>query len=229
MFCAVFAGYKVYKQDLDKSRAIERLSRVGSNIFWDEVRVKYLGMDYPNDLSELKLTSAIKVSSRLGSSYKSQMDFDKVLERAQAIHAYDLKLLTHDDTISIYTAYADKNGRTIVKDETEANIHTFNFYTESHEKSQLAFDNVNTLKYEYGANARTAFRSLYDLNDSFVIFDVRANNGKKLNSGAVYLELKSSLGFDVIPIQINTQMLKQFDGRMILFGVYIPKDYWTLE
>ncbi|EOC5644945.1 hypothetical protein ACI5C3_001885 [Vibrio vulnificus] len=202
---------------------------MGSNIFWDEVRVKYLGMSYPNDLSDLRLTSAIKISSRLGSSYKKQIDLDKIVERARPIHAYDLKLLTPEDTISIYTAHADENGTTIVKDETEANIHTFNFYTKNHEKSQLAFDIVNTLKYEYGANARTAFRSLYDLNDSFVVFHISANDGKKFNPGAVYLELKSSLGFDVIPIQINTQMLKQFDGRMILFGVYIPKDYWTLE
>ena len=228
LFFAVFAGYKVYQQDLDKSKSIDRLSRVGSNIFWDEVKVKYLGIDYPNKLDELKLTAAIKIGSRVRSTYGDKIDFDKVLERAKPIHAYNLKLLQHDDAVSIYTSYADNNGTTVVSDETEANIHTFMFHTESIKES-LAFDVVNTLKYEYGANARTSFRSLYDLNDSFVIFYIRANEGKKLNPGAVYLELKSNLGFDVIPIQTTTEMLQQYEGRLIVFGVYIPENYWTLE
>ncbi|PME19355.1 hypothetical protein BCV44_09375 [Vibrio cyclitrophicus] len=228
LFFAIFAGYKVYQQDIDKSKAIDRLSRVGSNIIWDEVKVKYLGIDSPNELNGLKLTAAIKIGSRVRSSYGDKIDFEKILERAKPIHAYDLKLLQHDDAVSLYTSYANDKGITVVRNETDANIHTLMFHTESSDDS-FTYDVVNTLKYEYGANARTSFRSLYDLNDSFIIFDIRANEGKKLNPGAVYLELKSNLGFDVIPIQTTTQMLEQYNARMIIFGVYIPENYWTLE
>ncbi|MGR5279688.1 hypothetical protein ACPV5J_23675 [Vibrio rotiferianus] len=228
IFCALYAGFSVYQQDIDKTKSIDRLSRVGSHIYWDEVRVKYHAIDTPNKVDELELTAAIKIASKQRSSFGKAIDTSGVLTRAKKVHAYDFLLLQHEDALAIYTSHADEQRRIVIQDEVDSNIHSFWFHTESI-KNGFTFDITNSLKHEYGANARTLYRSLYDLNGAFVIFEIGDQKGRKLNTGSVHLELKSHLGFDVIPIMLSTEMLERYNGQKLFFGVYIPEDYWTLE
>jgi len=227
-FITVATAIDLYEEDEEKNRTIERLSRIGSHIFWDETKISYRAIDSPNDIKNLALGINLKVISRLNSKFPKSIDLASIIERSQKVHAFDYKQLTVEDSLILYTAHANKDGRVVVKDEINSKIHTFIYSTSSIEKD-LTFDSQNILTLEYGANARTMYRSLYDLNDSFIIFDVGSLDSKKLNSGFIQVNIKSDLGMDILSVGITNDMLHQVEGRRFLAGIYIPENYWKLD
>jgi len=228
LFMTFAAGITLYHQDIEQTEAIERLSRFGSHIYWDETKISYRSISYPNNVVDLELRVLLKISSRINSQFGKKLDVGQIVERSKTVHAFDYKKLDHKDAVAIYTSHADPNGVTVDKDETDSNIHSFQFFTD-HISNDAVFDFKNSLSYQYGANARTAYRSLFDLNDSFLVFNISAKNGTRLNNGAIQLELKSNLGYDIISIKITKSMLEQYDARIIVAGVYIPENYWILD
>lgn len=228
---AIISGTSLYSADKESKESIDRLSRFGSYIDWDKSFIKYQAYREYERLNQLQLSARVKVISNSKSVLGSKIDKQNIIRRSKSIHAFEFKELLLQDagelflSHSIYTPELD--GNTIYKKtETDSNIYTFNFYTSEVTKNHNGH-HENLLKYHSGANARTGFRSLYDLNDSFILVHIGGN--KPLSAGSIFINLKTNLGNDLILFNITEQMTAEYKNKALTLGVYIPEQYWSLE
>ena len=67
IFCGCFItiamAINLYEADAEKQQSIERLSRIGSHIFWDETKISYRAIESPNDIENLAIGINLKIIS----------------------------------------------------------------------------------------------------------------------------------------------------------------------
>lgn len=227
---AIISGTSLYSADKESKKSIDRLSRFGSYIDWDKSFIKYRAYSEYEHSNQLQLSARVKIISNAKSILGSKIDKQKIIRRSKEIHAFEFKELLLQDAENLFQSHSiytpELGGKAIYKKtETDSNIYAFNFYTSEVTKNHYG-DHENLLKYHSGANARTGFRSLYDLNDSFILLHIGGN--KPLSVGPIFINFKTNLGNDLILFNITQQMVMENKNKALTLGVYIPEQYWSL-